>query len=489
MLRLLCFGLCLLASLAHAKKPNVLFIAIDDQNDWISCMKGHPQVRTPHLDALAARGTLFSNAHCQAPLCNPSRASLLFGLRPSSTGIYGLAPSPRAAEHTKDRVSLPQSFTQSGYYTASAGKIYHESKLTQSSTEFTHTTKLTGKMKRMPDQRIVPPLKSIELRAMDWGVFPEEDAQTPDWHTAQSAINFLQQAPAAQPFFIACGFVLPHVPCFAPQPWFDLYPEEQVILPEVKSDDRADLPRFADYLHWRLPEPRLSTLQQLNQWRPLVRAYLASTSLMDAQVGRVLQALKDSGREQDTIVVVWSDHGWHLGEKGITGKNTLWERSTRVPLIFAGPAIQSGANCKRPVELLDIYPTLQELCGLPENPGLEGHSLVPLLKDAQAVREWPAITTHNQGNHSVRTETHRYIHYADGSEELYDCEHDPNEWHNLAQDPAQQSLLQQLRKLLPQKDLPLTAGSAQRTLSYDPATKEVHWEGQLIPPDAILPED
>jgi arylsulfatase A-like enzyme len=488
MLRFLCFSVWLLVSFAEAKRPNVLFIAIDDQNDWLGCMKGHPQVLTPHLDALAARGTLFSNAHCQAPLCNPSRTSLLFGLRPSSTGVYGLAPSPREAELTKDKVSLPQSFNAAHYFTASSGKIFHDSKLTRSSSEFTHTAKPPGKAKQMPEQRIAPLPKPLQLRAMDWGAFPAEDNQTPDWQTAQSTIDFLQQVPAEQPFFIACGFVLPHVPCFAPQPWFDLYPEEQVILPEVRADDRADLPRFADYLHWRLPEPRLSTLQQLNQWKPLVRAYLASTSFMDAQVGRVLEALKSSGREQDTIVVVWSDHGWHLGEKGITGKNTLWERSTRVPLIFAGPGIPSGANCKRPVELLDLYPTLLELCGLPKREELEGHSLMPQLKDAQAARAWPAITTHNQGNHSIRTETHRYIHYADGSEELYDCERDPHEWNNLAKDAAQQTLLQQLRQHLPTKDLPATAGSAHRVLTYDRQSKEVHWEGKLIPADATLPE-
>ena len=206
-------------------------------------------------------------------------------------------------------------------------------------------------------------------------------------------------------------------------------------MPPVAEDDRDDIPGFAWYLHWKLPEPRLSWLREAGQWRPLVRAYLASTSFMDSQVGRVLDALEATGHADDTVVVLWSDHGWHLGEKGITGKNSLWERSTRVPLIFAGPGIAPGARCAQPVELLDLYPTLVELAGLPSKRGLEGHSLVPLLKDSEAPRPWPAITTHNQGNHAVRSRDWRYIRYADGSEELYDHRADPNEWKNLASDP------------------------------------------------------
>lgn len=230
-------------------------------------------------------------------------------------------------------------------------------------------------------------------------------------------------------------------------------------MPPVKVDDRDDVPEFSWYLHWKLPEPRLSWLLEAKQWRPLVRSYLASISFMDSQVGRVLDALEVSGQADRTVVVLWSDHGWHLGEKGITGKNTLWERSTRVPLIFAGPGIAAGARCGRPAELLDLYPTLVALCRLPERPGLEGHSLAPQLKDASAPRVWPAITTHNQDNHAVRTEHWRFIRYADGSEELYDHRSDPNEWTNLAGDPNQAERKRELAGWLPKRNEPPPPGA------------------------------
>jgi arylsulfatase A-like enzyme len=208
---------------------------------------------------------------------------------------------------------------------------------------------------------------------------------------------------------------------------------------------------------------------------------------MDSQVGRVLAALAATGRADNTVVVLWSDHGWHLGEKLITGKNTLWERSTRVPLVFAGPGVSKGSICARPVELLDIFPTLLDLAGFTTRPELEGHSLVPQLKDASAPREWPAITTHNQGNHAVRTERWRYIRYADGSEELYDRVADANEWKNLAGDVKLAEVKRELAQWLPKVDLPPAPNSAQRVLTYDPATRAVTWEGKPVAKTDSIP--
>ena len=395
-----------------------------------SCLGGHPQAQTPTLDRLAAGGTLFLNAHCQAPLCNASRASLLTGLRPSTTGIYGLAPGIRAVAATRACVTLPQHFSRQGYFTAGFGKVFHDGSIPPR----LHTKEFNvwGPAPAMP----LPPQKLVhtprDIRLMDWGVFPKDDHDQADWKIADAAIAQLKSLPAGKPFFVAVGFRLPHVPCFASQRWFDLYPpEEQIVLPLVKEHERDGLPPFSWYLHWKVPEPRLSWLKTAHQWRPLVRSYLASTTFMDSQVGRVVEALDATGRRENTIIVVWSDNAWHLGEKAITGKNSLWERSTRVPLIFAGPGVTRGARCSQPAELLDIYPTLIELCDLPVLPGLEGHSLLPQLKDATAERPWPAITTHNQGNDSIRSDRWRYIRYADGSEELYDHRADPNEWTNL----------------------------------------------------------
>ncbi len=488
------FFLFPLAALAQenrgdASHPNVLFIAVDDLNDWVGCLGGHPQVLTPNIDSLAKRGTLFTNAHCQAPLCNSSRSSLLTGLRPSSTGIYGLAPGIRQVDVTKDRTTLPQVFRRAGYYTFTCGKIYHDGamKPADRKEEFEHWGPAPGIGR--PAQPIAK-LPQGRHPLMDWGVWPPkgEEAKHGDFQIATAAVKALQDAPQDRPFLIACGFRLPHVPCFAPQEYFDLYPEDTLKLPPVLDGDRDDLPKFADFLHWKLPEPRLSTLKEYGEWKPLVRAYLASNSYMDAQVGRVLKALEETGRADNTMIVLWSDHGWHLGEKAMTGKNTLWNRSTRVPLMFAGPGISADAVCTRPVELLDIYPTLLELCGLKGPRGLEGHSLMPQLKDASAKREWPAITTHNQGNHSIRTEDWRYIRYADGSEELYDVKADPNEWKNLAGDSQHAAVKAELAKWLPKVDLPPAPGSAHRILTYNKETGAVVWEGKPVDKQAPLPK-
>lgn len=477
-------GLLSPALATSADAPNVLFIAIDDQNDWIGCLDGHPQIKTPNIDRLAKRGTLFTNAHCQSPLCNPSRSSLMTGLRPSTTGIYGLKPGIRDVETTRDQVTLSQTFTQSSYHTYTCGKIYHDGSIKPKDRdrEFSTWGPAPG-IGRVPTPiaKLPPPRHPL----MDWGVYPGAETELGDYQIATAAVGALKDAPKDKPFFIACGFRLPHVPLFATQKWFDLYPDDTLEMPPVKEGDRDDTPLFSWFLHWVLPEPRLSLLKRVNEWRPMVRAYLASTSFVDSQVGRVLDALDKTGRAENTIIVLWSDHGWHLGEKAISGKNTLWDRSTRVPLIFAGPGITAGAKCNRPAELLDIFPTLLEMTGKPARRDLEGHSLVPQMKDALAARKWPAITTHNQGNHGIRTEMWRYIRYADGSEELYDMEKDPNEWTNLAADEKYVAVKEELRKWLPEKDVPPAPGSQHRVLTYDPATKKAVWEGKPIVPSEL----
>ena len=415
-------------------KPNILFIAIDDLNDWVGPLQGHPQVQTPHMDRLAARGTVFTNAHCQAPICNPSRTSLMTGLRPSTTGVYALFPWFREVEELKDLVTLPQYLAQHGYRTYTTGKIYH-GRSGRNYNEFDVIGPPAGVRVRPPEKLVDTPQPHP---LVDWGVFPHRDEDKGDWKVATWAADQLKKG-MPEPFFLSTGFFLPHVPLYATQKWFDLYPEDTLRLPPVNKDDRDDTPHFSWFLHWRLPEPRLKFLEESNQWKNIVRSYLASVSFVDSQLGRVLDALETGGHADNTLVVLWSDHGWHLGEKMITGKNTLWDRSARVPLIFAGPEIGEGAVSGRPAELLDIYPTLVEAAGLPAKDGLDGHSLVPQLKDANAPREWPAITTQNHDNHGIRSERWRFIQYADGSEELYDMKADPNEWKNLAKDPKIQA--------------------------------------------------
>lgn len=463
------------------RPPNVLVISIDDLNDWVGCLGGHPQVQTPHIDRLAASGVLFSNAHCQSPLCNPSRTSVMTGLRPGSTGIYGLAPWFRQLDEFKEVVTWPQHFQKNGYRTLTFGKTYHDAYPPaagrQPGAEFDVWGYHGSGGKPRPEKKIINMQGGHPL--MDWGPFPEFDHQQDDYQIASEAIAALESvADSDQPFMMHVGFRRPHVPCFAPPKWFALYPEESLIMPPIDEHDRDDTPRFSWYLHWQLPEPRLRWLQEAGEDRSLVRAYLASTSFVDSMVGRVLEALESKGLSDSTMVVLWSDHGYHLGEKLISGKNTLWERSTRVPLVMAGPGIRPG-RCSQPVELLDMYPTTAEWCGLGVPKHLEGHSLVPQLELPNRLREFPALTTHNPGNHTVRDNRWRYIRYADGSEELYDMRTDPNEWTNLAQRPEYLETKQRLQKWLPEQDRPLAPGSRHRILSWD--GKEAIWEGERIP--------
>ena len=489
-------------AIAAEKRPNVVFIAIDDQNDWIGCMGGHPLAKTPNLDKLAARGTLFTNAHCQAPLCNPSRTSIMIGLRPSTTGIHGLSPWFRTLRQYEDLVALPQHFENNGYRTLSAGKIYHSWRGPSGGKgkskgkgagggvgvmEFQEVGP-PGGFGSKPPKKLIPPTPFGDHPLMDWGVWPldNDDSEKGDYQVATWAVERLEAMPKDQPFFLAAGFFLPHVPCYATQKWFDLYPDDDSVLPAIRDDDRDDTPKSSWWLHWSLPEPRLKWVQDNDQHRNLVRSYLACTSFVDAQVGRIMEALKNTGLEENTIVVLWGDHGWHLGEKGITGKNTLWDRGTRVPLILAGPGIKSGQKCGRPAELLDLYPTLVDLCGLPKTPHeLEGVSLRPQLENAEAPRERPAITSHNQGNFAIRTEKWRYIRYVDGAEELYDMENDKEEFYNLA--AQRRGVIAELKKWLPRVDAGPAPGSGSRILTlYDGVPV---WEGKPIGKDDPIPQD
>ncbi|QDT38999.1 sulfatase [Stratiformator vulcanicus] len=464
------------------EKPNVLFIAIDDQNDWIGCLGGHPLAKTPNIDQLAERGTVFTNAHCQAPLCNPSRTSLMTSRRPSSTGIYGLAPWFRNVDELKDIVSLPQYLREYGYKTYSAGKIYHGGYGRKSKDDEFDVLGPPVKIVR-PKKKFVKTPQNHAL--MDWGKFPPTDEETGEWQTASWAVEQLE-SDLPEPFFLSFGHFLPHVPCYAPPKWHDLYPDDDSVRPEILFNDRSDTPRSSWFIHWELPEPRLKFLLDENEWTNLCRSYLACVSFVDSQIGRVLTALNESGRADNTIIVLWSDHGYHLGEKEISGKNTLWDDSTRVPLIFAGPGVTSGQTCVEPAELLDIYPTLVDLCGLPPNGNLEGVSLSPQLQDASVPTGRPAITTHNQGNHGIRTKDWRYIRYVDGAEELYDMQADPKEWTNLADNSEYESVLTKMRAHLPEKDVRPAPGSRHRVLIYEDGVP--NWQGEDISADDPIPQ-
>ena len=456
---------------APASRPNVLLIALDDLNDWVGHLGGHPQVKTPHLDALAGRGLSFTNAHVSAPVCNPSRATLMTGRNPSSTGIYG--NDVKWHEVLPGVASLPSHFKAHGYHVAGGGKVNHHTPGFNRRTDW-HTyhdqvfdshyqaRQAAGADVSRFDWPIgfplngLPAVKSLarppqNANEFDWGPWDARDEEMGDGRLATWIAEFLARPPA-QPFFLAAGIYRPHLPWYAPRKYFEMYPPDGITPPPIRDDDLDDVPAGGQ----RMAADRrgdLDLVRQAGKYREVLQAYLANISYGDALVGRIVAALDASPAAGNTIVVLWSDHGWHLGEKNHLHKFTLWERSTRVPFILIAPGFtRAGTRTARPVGTADLFPTLAELCGLPSVAGLDGQSLVPLLRDPARAWERPALTTHGRGNHALRNERWRYIRYADGGEELYDHEKDPNEWTNLAGRPEFAAVKASLAKWLPRTD-------------------------------------
>ena len=432
-----------------AKRPNVLLIAIDDLNDWVGFMGGHPDAVTPHMDGLAKRGRYFANAHCAVPVCSPSRVSVMSGVAATTHGSYELGPAYQDLPTFKDVPTMQGYFKEHGYYTLEGGKVLHHGFGGRLADDIDRplgrpkTPRPKGPMNRPADWSA----------AWDWGAYPETDDKMGDFQLAEKAADVLQET-FEKPFFMSVGFFRPHVPLFVPPKWFEVYDADAFALPNNPLSDLEDLPgNFLDINDYAVAPTHADVLQHGKQ-RSLTHAYLAAISFVDHCVGIVLEALKSSPHADSTIIVLWSDHGFHLGEKQHWAKRTLWEESTRVPLLVAGPGIQPGKPSPEPASLLDIYPTLVELCGLPKNPRLEGVSLVPQLKDPATHREEPAITSSYFGNHSIRTRDWRLIVYADGARELYDHRNDPDEFRNLANDAAHQAIREQLAAWLPKEATP-----------------------------------
>ncbi len=440
---------------AEWERPNVLFIAVDDLNDWIGALGGHPQARTPYIDRLVDRGVLFANAHCAAPACNPSRAALMTGIAPHRSGVYLNAQPWKPVLH--DKVTLSQHFMQNGYYAIGSGKIFHGS---FPDPESWHAYWPSQTQNRPSDPK--PKVKSVSglNRAhFDWGPLDVDDAEMGDTKVVDWVIEQLQKH-HDQPLFLACGIFRPHLPWYVPRSYFDRFPVGQIQLPEHREDDLQDIP--AAGVRMAKPTGDHAAVREHGQWHAAVQGYLASIHYADKQIGRLLDALDASPNANNTIVVLWTDHGWHLGEKQHWRKFALWEEATRTPLVFVAPpgtpgltqGTTAGTRIDKPVSLLDVYPTLVDLCGLPERGGLSGQSLVPLMADPQRKWERPAITTHGRLNHAVRSDRWRYVQYADGSEELYDHQADPMEYTNLADQSEFDSVKASLSAWLPKENAP-----------------------------------
>jgi len=403
--------------------PNILFIAVDDLNDWANCLGGRPGVHTPNLDRLAKRGVLFTNAHCAAPACNPSRTSVFTGIRPSTSGIYYNRQHWRKSPVLEKAVTIPEHFRAHGYRAVGGGKLFHC--LSWIKTTYGRDGNdpavwddyFPSKTIPMPDFIWPEGTKCDEFETVtwppragantegrppyyfDWGPMDEPDERTSDFKVIDWGNSELQKT-HNKPFFLAVGIFRPHIPWFVPKQYFDLYPLEEISLPPIQDNDLEDCSAVGKGFCRRKWQ---EWILENDQWKQAVQAYLASISYADTQLGRLLDAFDKSPYRDNTIIVLWSDHGMHIGEKEHWEKFTLWEESTRVPLIFVGPGITpEGAHCSQPVSLLDIYPTLIQLAGCEPRLELEGQSLLPLLKNPQLETGRAVVTTYGQNNHGVR---------------------------------------------------------------------------------------
>ncbi len=435
---------------AEKQRPNVLFIAVDDLNDWVGCLGGHPQTKTPNMDRLASSGVLFTNAHCAAPQCNPSRTAVFTGIPPYRSGLYH--NNQKMRDVLPQAEIIPKYFSRNGYWSAGSGKLLHYFIDAASWDDY-----FPAKEKENPfPPTHAPPARPVSLpvggpwqyRETDWAALDISDADNGgDWSVTKWIGGQLQR-PHDKPFFLACGIYRPHEPWFVPKEYFKPFPVESIQPgPGFKENDLEDLPPSGKKLG---PNRYFEHIRKQGLWKQAIQAYLASIHYADAMLGRVLDALDQGPHRDNTIVVLWSDHGWHLGEKQHWQKYTGWRLCTRVPLIIRAPGARSGAVCDQPVCLTDLFHTLTDLCGLPAPEKISTHSLAPLLQDPEA--PWPhaAVTQLSvPGEHAISTESWRYIHYRNGDEELYNIANDPHEWENLAPKPAHAAKLAELRALAP----------------------------------------
>jgi arylsulfatase A-like enzyme len=430
-------------------KPNVLFIAVDDLNHWVKHLGRNNQVITPNIDRLAKMGVTFSNAYCAAPVCNPSRAALMSGMRPSTTGVYDNNVDWRAA--IAQDLTLVTHMKRNGYAAYGAGKIYHGGFNRKSEWDE------YDKERAAPCQKLNANdgVGGIKFTPLDCG-----DDGVSDYSIASYGVKQLQRQ-HDKPFFLSIGFHKPHMPWNVPKKYFDLYPLDTIQLPPYREDDLGDIPaegvKMARGPGSNSPDKPSDheLMLKSGRWKEAVQAYLATITYMDGQLGRVLDALEQSAYKDNTIIVFWGDHGWSLGEKHHWRKFALWEEPTRAPFIWVAPGVtKAGGASKRTVDFMSIYPTLSELCGLPIPKHVEGASIKSLLMNPNANWNRPALTTHGFNNHAVRSANWRYIRYHGGGEELYDETKDPYEWTNLAGNKKYEKLKAEMAKTFPKVNKP-----------------------------------
>ncbi|MEX0323815.1 MAG: sulfatase [Puniceicoccaceae bacterium] len=439
-------------------RPNVLMLIVDDMNHY-GFYNTYPEIQMPHLDKLKAESITFKNAACAAPVCGPSRAAVFSGLYPHTTGAYRNGADPWRKAPLNDTESLIELFQRSGYLTFGHGKIFH-AKLDDGRVEamFSNKPHAGGFGPFLPPGEEFPIKGDKFWISVPW-TGPDEDF--PDVRNMKSTIEFLDQS-HEEPFFAVLGLWRPHTPFTAPKRFFDLYDKDSMPLPPgYRANDLADVPEPGHVLsdNWKRRWEQTGASDHDN-WRHMLWGYAAAHSFADWTVGQVMQALDDSDYADNTIVILWSDNGYHMGEKDHYEKGTVWELSAQSPMLIRLPDRKhAGTLCIRPVGSIDIFPTLMDVCDLKQpdhTPG--GTSLVPLLKDPEAKWELPNITSYGESIISLRSEKFRYILYPDGTEELYDHDNDPHEWNNLANNPEYRGIIRKLKKYLPDSFAPSLGG-------------------------------
>ena len=440
------FSVLISCALAEKQRPDIVFIIVDDLNDWVGCLGGHPDAKSPNIDALAASGMLFSQAYCNSPQCRPSRTSFNYGVYPFKTGTYFNAKSPNETKITTP--TMQQFFLENGYRVASGGKVFHGNPGKVGDALFPRPRDPKPPKGKDNFGAMKPPNDGYALDATDeeMGDYKVASWANQQWNTVTD-----------KPLFMSVGFYRPHRPLQVPQPWFDQFPLDSIRRPSEPDgvNDLDDMPEFARRLarthaHKRLHDG-LSDHEYIvagDQWDATIRAYQASIAFVDRQIGRLVDSLKENPRGRETIVMLVSDHGWHLGEKKHWCKGAIWEQTTHIPFIVRGPGIEAKSTCTQPVSLIDVYPSLVDLAGLEIPKWLDGKSVKPQLTEPSAPRG-AAISSYGEGNTSIRTQRWRYIRYEDGSEELYDHRVDPDEWINLANKPEHEQTKKKLAQMIP----------------------------------------
>ncbi|WP_281990625.1 sulfatase [Aquimarina aggregata] len=440
--------LLVLTKLQSQSKPNILFIPVDDLNHWVEFIKRNDQVKTPNLNRLVKRGVSFTKAYSPGTSCSPSRTAIMSGMRPSTSGSYKNKDNWK--DYVKEGTALNHILKNNGYNTYATGKIYHNQNGDYPS-GWTENYRAKVKKHSSPNSKF----KSKDRKSEGYSTIVKTtvtDTDISDWYMVDYCKEKLMQK-HDKPFFLACGFIKPHLPWIVPQKYYDMYPLEDIKIPPYLKNDLDDIPPTGKRIGYGVNEHK--KIVENNNWKIAVQSYMATISYMDMNLGRLLDAVEESPYKDNLVIVLFGDHGWHLGEKSHWRKFTLWEEGSHTPLIWSIPGVTpKNKLCDKPVDLMSLFPTICELAKISRPSYVEGTNIMPLLKNPNTLWDKVAITTHDLNKHAIRSEHWRYIKYSNNSEELYNHKNDPYEFENIAALPEMKFVKEKLKSYLPKTNTP-----------------------------------